>query len=139
MQNPKESVLNSETARKIVDATMELTLRPKVGDRAKVIAAAFRELNDILDEECHPELKKIIDELNELSSQEELKMNNKSENIELPETYNILIETLAKKHFNVETIKTRNSDDLDFYNVSILSIRDALKDAFLAGLQVGNT
>jgi len=29
-------------AQKIVDATMELTLRPQQGDRAKVIAAAIR-------------------------------------------------------------------------------------------------
>ena len=31
-------------AQKIVDATMELTLRPQQGDRAKVIAAAIREI-----------------------------------------------------------------------------------------------
>jgi len=33
---------NKERAQKIVDATMELTLRPQQGDRAKVIAAALR-------------------------------------------------------------------------------------------------
>jgi hypothetical protein len=32
----------TERAQKIVDATMELTLRPQQGDRAKVIAAAIR-------------------------------------------------------------------------------------------------
>ena len=31
-----------ERAQKIVDATMELTLRPQQGDRAKVIAAVLR-------------------------------------------------------------------------------------------------
>jgi dsDNA-specific endonuclease/ATPase MutS2 len=31
-------------AQKIVDATMELTLRPQQGDRARVIAAAIREV-----------------------------------------------------------------------------------------------
>jgi hypothetical protein len=31
-------------AQKIVDATMELTLRPQQGDRARVIAAAIREI-----------------------------------------------------------------------------------------------
>jgi len=31
-------------AQKIVDATMELTLRPQQGDRARVIAAALREV-----------------------------------------------------------------------------------------------
>ena len=34
----------TERAQKIVDATMELTLRPQQGDRAKVIAAAMREI-----------------------------------------------------------------------------------------------
>ena len=32
----------TERAQRIVDATMELTLRPQQGDRAKVIAAAIR-------------------------------------------------------------------------------------------------
>ncbi len=32
----------TERAQKIVDATMELTLRPQKGDRARVIAAAIR-------------------------------------------------------------------------------------------------
>ena len=31
-------------AQKIVDATMEITLRPQQGDRARVIAAAIREI-----------------------------------------------------------------------------------------------
>ncbi len=34
----------TERAQKIVDATMELTLRPQQGDRARVIAAAIREI-----------------------------------------------------------------------------------------------
>jgi hypothetical protein len=34
----------TERAQKIVDATMELTLRPQKGDRAKVISAAIREV-----------------------------------------------------------------------------------------------
>ena len=33
-----------ERAQTIVDATMELTLRPQQGDRAKVIAAAVRKI-----------------------------------------------------------------------------------------------
>ena len=35
-----------ERAQRIVDATMELTLRPQQGDRAKVIAAAIRAMSD---------------------------------------------------------------------------------------------
>ena len=34
----------TERAQQIVDVTMELTLRPKSGDRAKVIATALREV-----------------------------------------------------------------------------------------------
>ena len=37
-------------AEQIVNATLELTLRPKSGDRAKVIATALRKLNDVFDE-----------------------------------------------------------------------------------------
>ena len=35
-----------ERAQRIVDATMELTLRPQQGDRAKVIATAIRAMAD---------------------------------------------------------------------------------------------
>ena len=34
----------TEQAQKVIEATMELTLRPQQGDRAKVIAAALREV-----------------------------------------------------------------------------------------------
>jgi hypothetical protein len=34
----------TKTAQQIIDITMELTLRPKSGDRAKVIATALREV-----------------------------------------------------------------------------------------------
>lgn len=38
----------TQRAQEIVDATMELTLRPQQGDRAKVIACALREVADRL-------------------------------------------------------------------------------------------
>ena len=34
----------TERAQKVIEATMDLTLRPQQGDRAKVIAAALREV-----------------------------------------------------------------------------------------------
>ena len=34
----------TEIAQKVIEATMELTLRPQKNDRAKVIAAALREV-----------------------------------------------------------------------------------------------
>ena len=34
----------TEIAKKVIEATMDLTLRPQQGDRAKVIAAALHEV-----------------------------------------------------------------------------------------------
>jgi hypothetical protein len=45
-----------------------------------------------------------------------------------------LLENMAKKHFSgVNTLKTRKSDDLDFHDVSVWSIRSALYNAFREG------
>ena len=45
---------------------------------------------------------------------------------------------IAQKHYpSVETLEVRNSDSLDFHNVYVSSIRDALKDAFTAGVTAG--
>ena len=41
---------------------------------------------------------------------------------------------IAKRHFSVETLYTRNSDGLDFHEVAIWSIRAALIEAYAAGL-----
>jgi hypothetical protein len=57
---------------------------------------------------------------------------------ELPELFDDLIETIAKEHLpSVETLETRNSDDLDFHDVSVWGIREALKGAFFAGVHYG--
>ena len=57
-------------AEQIVNATLELTLRPQQGDRAKVIATALRETINILQVSpgiilC-PDLLKLIEELEAL-------------------------------------------------------------------------
>ena len=44
-----------------------------------------------------------------------------------------VLEGIAKKNFNVDTLQTRNSDSLDFHDVAIWSIKSALEEAFLAG------
>ena len=44
----------------------------------------------------------------------------------------VLLE-IARNHFFIETFKTQNSDWLDFHEVSIRSIRQALEAAFAAG------
>ena len=44
-----------------------------------------------------------------------------------------IIFAIAQKHFNIDTLQTRNLDRLDFYDVSIASIKAALEDAYQAG------
>ena len=48
-----------------------------------------------------------------------------------------LLEELALKHFFVQTLKTQNSDSLDFHDVSVWAMESALKAAFEAGVQAG--
>ncbi|XHR27629.1 MAG: DUF6900 domain-containing protein [Chthoniobacteraceae bacterium] len=40
---------------------------------------------------------------------------------------------IAKEILNIETLETRNSDGLDFHEVSVWEIRDALEAAYEAG------
>ncbi|RSZ35064.1 MULTISPECIES: hypothetical protein [unclassified Variovorax] len=42
---------------------------------------------------------------------------------------------IAKKHFRIETLETRNRDALDFHEVSVWGIQAALQAAFDAGRQ----
>lgn len=44
-----------------------------------------------------------------------------------------LFTTIAKQHLGIETLATRNSDSLDFYDVSVWSIKAALEAAYQAG------
>jgi hypothetical protein len=54
----------------------------------------------------------------------------------VPEQYNQLLETIAKKWFNVETLETRGRDGLDFYDVSVGCMKSALDEAFRAGMEI---
>ena len=57
---------------------------------------------------------------------------------ELQELLDKVLIDIAQKHFpSVETLEVRNSDSMDFHDVYVESIRDALKDAFTAGMVVG--
>lgn len=42
---------------------------------------------------------------------------------------------IAMRHFQIETLETRNSDGLDFHDVAVWSIKEALKEAFELGLE----
>jgi hypothetical protein len=44
---------------------------------------------------------------------------------------------IAQHRFFIETLETRNRDRLDFHDVAVWAIRDALEDAFEAGRRAG--
>ena len=46
-----------------------------------------------------------------------------------------LLAEIAKKHLNIETLETRNSDSLDFHDISVWSLKDAIEAAYKAGEQ----
>lgn len=56
---------------------------------------------------------------------------------ETKEVLQKILTGIAQKNFpSVETLETRNSDSLDFHDVSVGCIRRALEDAFIAGMTV---
>ena len=44
---------------------------------------------------------------------------------------------IAQRHFFLDTLETRNSDRLDFHDVAVWAIRDALAEAHEAGRRAG--
>lgn len=44
-----------------------------------------------------------------------------------------ILQKIAEDHLSIETLETRNADSLDFHEVSVWSIKVALKAAFNAG------
>ena len=44
-----------------------------------------------------------------------------------------ILEYIANKYLDIETLKTRNSDELDFYNLPVWYIYEALNAAFELG------
>ena len=45
------------------------------------------------------------------------------------------IEQIAKKHLFIETLMTQHSDRLDFHDLAVWQIKEALEAAFKAGQQ----
>jgi hypothetical protein len=43
------------------------------------------------------------------------------------------VEAIAKKHLGLETLEARNMDSLDFHELSVWQVRDALLAAYEAG------
>jgi hypothetical protein len=50
-----------------------------------------------------------------------------------PDTLDALLERIALQHLRIETLQTRHSDRLDFHDVGVGSLKDALQAAFEAG------
>ena len=50
-----------------------------------------------------------------------------------------LIFDIAQRRFFIETLETRNRDRLDFHDVAVWAIRDALEEAFEAGRRSAET
>lgn len=48
---------------------------------------------------------------------------------------NATIKNLALENFRIETLKTRNSDGLDFYEVAVWQVKAALEEAYKAGFE----
>ena len=46
---------------------------------------------------------------------------------------------LAQEHLSIETLETRNRDSLDFYDVSVWSVKSALEEAYLAGMDAAGS
>lgn len=44
-----------------------------------------------------------------------------------------LLTEIAKKHLDLKTLETRNSDSLDFHDVAVWSLKEALQEAYEAG------
>lgn len=48
-----------------------------------------------------------------------------------------LLARIAQEHLFIETLATRNSDRLDFHDVSVWGVKSALMAAYQAGLAAG--
>jgi RNase adaptor protein for sRNA GlmZ degradation len=50
-----------------------------------------------------------------------------------------LLNQIAAEHLHIDTLATRNSDRLDFHEVSVWGLKEALQAAFTAGQQSKQT
>ncbi|MBU1691590.1 MAG: hypothetical protein KKD65_12765 [Gammaproteobacteria bacterium] len=50
---------------------------------------------------------------------------------------NNILTLIAKNHFAIETLEVRNRDQLDFHEVGVTQLKDALYAAFMIGCEVG--
>jgi hypothetical protein len=48
-----------------------------------------------------------------------------------------ILTLIAQKHLDIETLETRHSDRLDFHDVAVWGIKEALHAAFMTGCEAG--
>jgi hypothetical protein len=48
-----------------------------------------------------------------------------------------ILTLIAQKHLDIDTLETQKSDRLDFHDVAVWCLRDALVAAFKAGAELG--
>ena len=51
-----------------------------------------------------------------------------------PDEIELLLESIALDHLFIETLQTRHRDSLDFHDVSVWGVKEALIAAYQAGL-----
>jgi hypothetical protein len=44
---------------------------------------------------------------------------------------------IAQKYLDIDTLETQNSDSLDFHDLSVANLKEALEEAYLAGKRAG--
>ncbi|MCP3104242.1 hypothetical protein LZ198_35805 [Myxococcus sp. K15C18031901] len=49
------------------------------------------------------------------------------------------LERIARETLDIETLETRDSDSLDFHDVPVWRLKDALEAAYRAGLSAANS
>lgn len=49
------------------------------------------------------------------------------------------LERIARETLDIETLKTRNSDSLDFHDVAVWRLKEALNAAYAAGLSAASS
>lgn len=51
--------------------------------------------------------------------------------------FDSILSLIAQKHLDIETLESRHSDRLDFHDVAVWCIKEALHAAFMAGCEAG--
>ena len=52
-------------------------------------------------------------------------------------TLDSILTLIAQKHMDIVTLETRHGDSLDFHDVAVWRLKEALHAAFMAGCEAG--